>query len=258
MVRRRLALLVGISALLLAAGCKSGYTALKTEVGREASPEEIFDRITNEASSSDGFRGRIRARLEQANTKKEVTLSVRYAKDEGLLFSAPLGVAKALVTPDKFSYYNKLNRTYFEGAMNEIDTLLPIQLSFERLERLLNAEMVFNEEAVGAMKSTKRLKRNKNQATYASAFNSSELGNGIYEVVAQLNPLRIVSQKLTSDKFNTPVTILYFYPAQGELPSEIIISAADKKLQLFLSGFEYQKGLPLPFQIPSGYRRALK
>ena len=42
------------------------------------------------------------------------------------------------------------------------------------------------------------------------------------------------------------------------MPGEIKLSGAGKTLHLFLSDFEPQKAVSLPFQIPSGYRRAVK
>lgn len=253
---RNRGLLMGLTAaVLLTSACKSGFIAAKGEDGRGLSSEEVYERITVGKTEAEGYRGKIRASLTQPNSKKEVSLSVRYAKDQGLLFSAPLGVAKALITPEKLAYYNKLNRTYFEGSFKDLDSLLPI--SFDQLQRLLNAEVVFADE-VSAMKEVKRLRRTKNQMHYSASFNSTDFGNATYEVVVQLNPTRIVHQELVSTKLKTPVIIAYTYENEGLMPSEIKLSGAGKTLHLFLSDFEPQKAVSLPFQIPSGYRRAVK
>lgn len=238
------------------AGCKSSFVASKTEEGRVRSSEEVYDRLINNASIVDGFRGKIRASLSQPSSKKEVTLSVRYAKDQGLLFSAPLGMAKALITPEKLAYYNKLNRTYFEGSFKDLDSLLPITFSFDQLQRLFNAEIVFAEE-ITAIKETKRVKRAMNQMRYTAIVSSADLGNAVYEVVVQLNPTRVLYQELVSDQLKTPVIIVYTYEDEGSIPSQIELSGAGKTLLLHLSDFESQKAMSLPFQIPSGYRRAL-
>jgi hypothetical protein len=93
---------------------------------------------------------------------------------------------------------------------------------------------------------------------YSASFNSTDFGNATYEVVVQLNPTRIVHQELVSTKLKTPVIITYIYENEGLMPGEIKLSGAGKTLHLFLSDFEPQKAVSLPFQIPSGYRRAVK
>ena len=255
---RNRGLLMGLTAaVLLTSACKSGFIAAKGEDGRGLSSEEVYERITVGKTEAEGYRGKIRASLTQPNSKKEVSLSVRYAKDQGLLFSAPLGVAKALITPEKLAYYNKLNRTYFEGSFKDLDSLLPISFSFDQLQRLLNADVVFADQ-VSAMKEVRRLRRTKSQMHYSASFNSTDFGNATYEVVVQLNPTRIVHQELVSTKLKTPVIITYIYENEGLMPGEIKLSGAGKTLHLFLSDFEPQKAVSLPFQIPSGYRRAVK
>ena len=93
---------------------------------------------------------------------------------------------------------------------------------------------------------------------YSASFNSTDFGNATYEVMVQLNPTRIVHQELVSTKLKTPVTITYSYENDATMPAEIKLSGAGKTLHLFLSDFESQKVMSLPFQIPSGYRRAIK
>lgn len=241
---------------LFMVGCKSSFIASKTEEGRARSSEEVYDRIINNTLIVDGFRGKIRASLIQPSSKKEVTLSVRYAKDQGLLFSAPLGMAKALITPEKLAYYNKLNRTYFEGSFKDLDSLLPITFSFDQLQRLFNAEIVFAKDITG-IKETKRVKRAMNKMQYTARVNSADFGNAVYEIVVQLNPTRVLYQELISNQLKTPVVIVYTYENKGSIPTQIELSGAGKTLLLYLSDFESQKAMSLPFQIPSGYRRAL-
>lgn len=241
---------------LFMVGCKSSFIASKTEEGRARSSEEVYDRIINNTLIVDGFRGKIRASLIQPSSKKEVTLSVRYAKDQGLLFSAPLGMAKALITPEKLAYYNKLNRTYFEGSFKDLDSLLPITFSFDQLQRLFNAEIVFAKDITG-IKETKRVKGAMNKMQYTARVNSADFGNAVYEIVVQLNPTRVLYQELISNQLKTPVVIVYTYENKGSIPTQIELSGAGKTLLLYLSDFESQKAMSLPFQIPSGYRRAL-
>ncbi|MGA0384246.1 MAG: DUF4292 domain-containing protein [Flavobacteriaceae bacterium] len=243
---------VGLGVLLMAA-CKTSLVKPSNTEGRLISRDAEIERLATGMNESPGYRGRIRATLIQPNSKKEVTLSVRAITDEGLLFSAPLGMAKLLVTPEQVAFYNKLDRTYFEGAMSQLDSLLPVSFNFEQLQRLLYGGMVFSED-LNDIKQHLRRRPSKNTANYSSTFSSEQFGEVSYDVRAQLKPLRIMRQELVSDRYKDTVVVLYTYQKDETLPSTIELSGAGKKLLLELSDFEAQKAVNLPFQIPSGYR----
>lgn len=243
---------VGLGVLLMA-GCKTSLVKESDTAGRLMSRDAEIERLATGMNEAPGYRGRIRATLIQNTSKKEVTLSVRAITDEGLLFSAPLGMAKLLVTPKQVAFYNKLDRTYFEGAMSQLDSILPVSFNFEQLQRLLYGGMVFSED-LKDLKQNLRRRPAKNSANYFSTFSSDQFGEVSYAVTAQLNPLRILHQELVSERYKDTVTVLYTYQKNDALPSTIELTAAGKKLLLALSDFEAQKAVNLPFQIPSGYR----
>ena len=252
MMRKSKIFVVGLGVLLMA-GCKTSLVKESDMAGRLMSRDAEIERLATGMNEAPGYRGRIRATLIQNTSKKEVTLSVRAITDEGLLFSAPLGMAKLLVTPKQVAFYNKLDRTYFEGAMSQLDSILPVSFNFEQLQRLLYGGMVFSED-LKDLKQNLRRRPAKNTANYSSTFSSDEFGEVSYAVTAQLNPLRILHQELVSERYKDTVTVLYTYQKNDALPSTIELTAAGKKLLLALSDFEAQKAVNLPFQIPSGYR----
>jgi hypothetical protein len=252
MMRKSKIFVVGLGVLLMA-GCKTSLVKESDTAGRLMSRDAEIERLATGMNEVPGYRGRIRATLIQNSSKKEVTLSVRAITDEGLLFSAPLGMAKLLVTPKQVAFYNKLDRTYFEGAMSQLDSILPVSFNFEQLQRLLYGGMVFSED-LKDLKQNLRRRPAKNIANYSSTFSSDEFGEVSYAVTAQLNPLRILHQELVSERYKDTVTVLYTYQKNDALPSTIELTAAGKKLHLALSDFEAQKAVNLPFQIPSGYR----
>ena len=251
-MRKSKIFVVGLGVLLMA-GCKTSLVKESDMAGRLMSRDAEIERLATGMNEAPGYRGRIRATLIQNSSKKEVTLSVRAITDEGLLFSAPLGMAKLLVTPKQVAFYNKLDRTYFEGAMFQLDSILPVSFNFEQLQRLLYGGMVFSED-LKDLKQNLRRRPAKNIANYSSTFSSDEFGEVSYAVTAQLNPLRILHQELVSERYKDTVTVLYTYQKNDALPSTIELTAAGKKLHLALSDFEAQKAVNLPFQIPSGYR----
>ncbi len=251
-MRKSKIFVVGLVVLLIA-GCKTSLVKESDTAGRLMSTHAEIERFATGMNEAPGYRGRIRATLIQPNSKKEVTLSIRAITDEGLLFSAPLGMAKLLVTPEQVAFYNKLDRTYFEGAMSRLDSLLPVTFNFVQLQRLLHGGMVFSED-LKDLKQNLRRRPAKNTANYSSTFSSDQFGEASYTVTAQLTPLRIVRQELASERYKDTIVVLYTYDKDEALPSTIELTGAGKKLLLSLSDFEAQKVVNLPFQIPSGYR----
>jgi hypothetical protein len=52
--------------------------------------------------------------------------------------------AKALITPEKISFYEKINRRYFEGDFSFLSQYFGVQMDFEQLQRLLIGQTVYN------------------------------------------------------------------------------------------------------------------
>ena len=62
---------------------------------------------------------------------------MRMEKDQKILImSTPISVVKALITPEKVSFYNKLDNTYFEGDFKYLSDLLGTDLDFEKVQNL--------------------------------------------------------------------------------------------------------------------------
>ena len=49
-------------------------------------------------------------------------------------------MAKALITPSKVSYYEKINNTYFEGDFSMLSNWLGTDLNFNKVQNLLIGE----------------------------------------------------------------------------------------------------------------------
>ena len=52
-------------------------------------------------------------------------------KDKTIWINATLGLARAIITPDKVRFYNRINNQYFEGDYTLISNLLGIELNLK-------------------------------------------------------------------------------------------------------------------------------
>ena len=74
------------------------------------------------------------------NQSQNVTAEIKIKKDEIILVSIRiLGItmAKALITPEKVQYYEKLNSSYFDGNYSALSKLLGTDLDFQKVQNLL-------------------------------------------------------------------------------------------------------------------------
>ena len=65
-------------------------------------------------------------------------------KDKIIWLSAPLSVAKVMITPDKVSYYNNWENVYFDGDFSLLSDLLGTELDFTKVQNLLLGETLFD------------------------------------------------------------------------------------------------------------------
>ena len=71
------------------------------------------------------------------------TVSLRIEKDKTIWMSK-LGLVKALITPTRVAFYNKLDNTYFDGDFSYLNKLLGTELNFEMVQNLLLGQAVFD------------------------------------------------------------------------------------------------------------------
>ena len=151
MIKKRAALYVLALSFTSCALLRPGPNAVSNRTGSH--PLEVNQRNFQE---SEGIRARIKAELKNDADTKAVTLSMRIKPSEGILLSAPLGVAKALLSPKEVAFYNRLDRTYYKGSVSVIETIIPAQLSYQHIESLFLGQPLFVESLQGLQESERK------------------------------------------------------------------------------------------------------
>ncbi len=85
------------------------------------------------------------AKYRDEKSSQSVSAEIKIKKDEKILvIIRVLGfpVAKALITPDKVKYYEKINNTYFEGDYQSLSQWLGTDLDFNKVQNLLIGEAI--------------------------------------------------------------------------------------------------------------------
>lgn len=220
----------------------------------EMHPLEVNQR---QFEASEGLRGRVKAELISPTDRKSVVLSVRIKPGGGgLLLSAPLGVAKALVLPEELSFYNRLDKTYYKGSLELLDKVLPARLTYEHLERLFLGQLLFEEAKLNLSENQRMyidLSTNKASAVRLFSGRVSTPITGEYRVELAKDRPQILKQFFETEN-NERFELVYAYNSKASYtPDRIVLSSGERRLVLEMEGIQLDTKLSLPFQIPTGY-----
>ena len=167
--------------------------------------------------------------------------------------STPISVVKALITPEKVSFYNKLDNTYFEDDFKYLSQLLGTDLDFEKLQNLLLGEALFDLKttAMGvSVTDTEYVLQPKNQSD-------------LFELFYLINPshFKVNSQQISQPQNRRHLQIDYNAYQEVDkqtFPKQIKVIAVESNEELILE-LEYKslslnENLRFPYKIPSGFK----
>lgn len=179
-----------------------------------------------------------------------IPLSFRMKKGETIWLSAPLGMAKALITKDKVQFYNKLDNTYFEGDYSISEKYLGVHLGFEALENLLLGQLLFRDRHTTLTPEGER---------YKGALKKDDLDLSFFLNTAfRMDSLLIVQEEKTQQERSLSAAYTY-QTVEGQLfPLSLLLqgSQGGEQVQLSLQFSALQRNVAVrfPYSVPSGYQ----
>ncbi|WP_299248883.1 DUF4292 domain-containing protein [uncultured Lacinutrix sp.] len=196
---------------------------------------------------------KVKINVIEGDKSKSYSLKLRMHKDSTImLISSPITVVKAIITPKRVAFYNKLDGTYFDGDFTYLSELLGTELDFYKVQALLLGEPVFKP-------NTKDYEASVYENSYMLQPKNQE---DLFEVFLLFNPahFKMDSQQIAQSKEQRHLEINYLAYQEVEkeiLPERIKIIAIenDKELKIDLEykGIELNQDLRFPFKVPSGY-----
>ncbi len=182
-----------------------------------------------------------------------VNTEIRIKKDEMIwIYVKMLGfpVAKALITPNKVSYYEKINNSYFEGDFSLISNWIGTDLDFNKVQNLflgIAIDDLSKKEYTSKIENELYLLTEKTKTDTEKAF--------YFEAENFLLKKELVQQP--SQNRNLEIQ----YPTHQQengifLPNTVLIKAIQKEqinIDLFYKSFSFNEDLNFSFSIPDGY-----
>ena len=236
--------------------CKGTKTISEARV-KKLNTEKVISHHYDQSFNFKTINARVKVKYDDGKQSYSPNASLRIEKDKTIWVSVKmLGItlAKALITPQKVSYYEKINSTYFEGDFKLLSDWLGTELDFEKVQQILLGQSLFD------------LRKDKYKSSVVGKTYQLEPKTQL-ELFSRLffihpDSYKMASQRLTQPKEKKGIVIDYqSYQKIGsqDFPKEIRIEALQEEektiLEIDYKAVDYNARVSFPFKIPSGYKQ---
>ncbi|TGV03804.1 DUF4292 domain-containing protein [Flavivirga rizhaonensis] len=233
--------------------CKSSRTIVAGEANYKLSTKQLIKENAKQAPGFKTLRSTLKITYVQGEDSQTHSVNFRAKKDEALWISATFSIVKALVTPERVSFYNKLDNTYFDGDYKYLSDLLGTELDFQKVQNLLLGETIFD------------LKEGNYKASVDDKLYilQPKKQRELFEIFFLLDPshFKVKSQQISQPKEFRHLQIDYLSHQEVEkqiLPEKIKVIALETNqetiINLEFKNVSLNEELRFPFKIPSGFK----
>ncbi|QLG45193.1 DUF4292 domain-containing protein [Costertonia aggregata] len=237
---------------LVSISCKTNKIIADGKVDNTLSAKGVIKKHYGSKLDFKTLSGKMKIDYSDGQSSQGVSVSLRMEKDKAIWLSAPLGMVKVYITPQKVSFYNKLQNEYFNGDFSYLSQLLGTELDFENLQNLLLGEAVldlrkerYNAEVVA---NTYQLKPRKPL--------------DLFKILFQIEPkhFKMASQQLSQPLEKRLLEINYqeYQEVDSQMiPNSIAIAAIQGNerttIDIDYRNIELNKSIKFPYKIPKGF-----
>jgi len=245
--------IAALTLVILCFGCKSVKNVARSgSLNDNLTSKQLIKEHSKNQSHFKTLQARVKVEYIQGDMSQGHSINLRMEKDKTIWLSATLGIVRAKITPEKVSFYNKLDNTYFDGDYSLISDLLGTELNFENLQSLLLGESLFNldrEDYIVNIHEKSYVLQPKEQ-------------NELLKIFLLLNPahFKMDSQQLAQNIKNRTLQIDYknYQKIDRQIfPKDIKITALEEGFETIINmefkSISLDSDLRFPFRIPSGF-----
>lgn len=234
--------------------CKTNKIITGGELDANLSSKAIIKAHYSNQLNFKTLAGKMKIDYSDGSDTKGLTVSLRMEKDKAIWISAPLGIVKAYITPDRVTFYNKLEHNYFDGDFSYLSNLLGTELDFNKVQNVLLGQSIFN------------LKGKKYSTTIADANYQLKPKNAevLFKTLFQIEPknFKIAMQQIAQPLKKRVLEIQYrnYQVVQNNIiPNDIAIEAVDtndkRNIGITYKNIELDKPIRFPYKIPKGFKK---
>jgi outer membrane biogenesis lipoprotein LolB len=245
---------LAIAMLLFCFNCKSTKNVIASgEASSKLSAKQVIKEHQKNAADFKTLQAKVRIDIIEGNKVQGLTFNFRMEKDKTIWLSAPLGLARIIVTPEKVRFYNKQDNEYFDGDYRLLSDFVGVDLDFNKVQNILLGQAIFdldNQPHKVEVNENSYALWPKNQSVLLELFyliNPSHFKMDSLQLFQQLQK-RILQVDYTS----------YQEVEKTVLPQNINIIAVEDadevKIALEFKSVSLNQELRFPFRIPQGFK----
>jgi hypothetical protein len=236
-------------------GCKGTKSVVVGEANNSLSMQKVITSHNGASPNFNTLASRVQVVYEDNKKQQSITVSLRMEKDKTIWLKASvLGItlAKAIITPDRVSYYETISNTYFDGDFSLLSDWLSTDLDFEKTQAILLGQSIFSLDdskyKVDVVNNQYKIQPKKQPINFIhSLFLNPATFKVITGSVSQPSDNRLLSIRYSDYQF---VEGSYY-------PSDILIDASEKdektKISVTYKNIDVNAPVSFPFEIPQGY-----
>ena len=247
-----------LSVLLLVLGLSVGCRSTKTltssaEIDKGMTAKQVIRENSKQEVRFKTMQAKVRVDYTEGNSSNGSTVNLRIEKDKVIWMSAPLGIARLMITQDSVKFYEKLNNQYFEGDFSLLTKILGTDIDFEKIQNIFLGEAMFNlkdDTYVIVPNEESYVLQPKDQRT-------------LFELFFLINPgfFKLDSQQLYQPKEKRMLQIDYkkYQEVSKQIfPENIRIIALENNNEIIIDldfkAISLNGEVRFPFNMPSGYK----
>jgi len=136
--------------LLAVVSCKAIKVDSNSKLTKKSSVKEVLAIHNLKEFKYKTLQSRVKTSYDDGRKSVSPTITLRMEKDQKIWMSAKfLGftVAKVYITPNRVSFYEKLNRRYYDGDFKALSQFLGQEVDFEKVQSLFLGQSILDLKA---------------------------------------------------------------------------------------------------------------
>ncbi|MEZ4778146.1 MAG: DUF4292 domain-containing protein [Flavobacteriaceae bacterium] len=247
--------LLSTALFLILSGCKGTKSVVETKKGLP-----LGELISFHDAASPNFNtlaSRVQVLYYDGKNNQSITVSLRMEKDKTIWIKASiLGItlAKAIITPNRVSYYETISSTYFDGDFSLLSDWLGTDLNFQKTQAILLGQSIFslNDSQYKTSVVSNQYKIEPKKQPY----------NFIHSIFLNPKNYKVISGSVSQPNEKRLFSIRYgdYQLLEGSYyPGDILIDASEKdektKISVSYKSIDINASVSFPFEIPEGFER---
>lgn len=234
--------------------CKSTKSVIASgEASDRLSVKQVIKQHQKKDANFKTMQARVRIDLRQGDKSQGLTFNYRMEKDKTIWLSAPLGLARMMITPDKVRFYNKQDNEYFDGDYALLSDFVGVDLDFNKVQNILLGQAIYN-----LKEKPHRVEVSEN--SYAVQPKDQ---NALLELFYLINPSHFKMDSLQLYQQLKKRFLQVDYNSYQEVKSQILpkdieiiaVEDADEVgVSLEFKSVSINEDIRFPFKIPAGYK----